>query len=72
MEDEYSVFKSLHGPWGEWRKTFSPVPRKSIKGIWIIGPMYGRTRELFVQDYSSQKQFATTKEYFERKLNGDL
>ena len=74
--------KDQTNPWGEWRKTTSFWPRKSVNGKWIFGFINKRGR----WDYSTEaisggnypngqrtriREFATNKELFERRLRGD-
>jgi len=59
----------------EWKLYTSYVPRKSITGKWIIGPMYKRWRTPAPMDrgkgLGTFKQFAGKKELFEEKLRGN-
>ena len=59
----------------EWKSYTSYVPRKSITGKWIIGPMFKRWRtpsmEYRGKGLGVHKQFAGKKELFEEKLRGN-
>lgn len=69
--------------WSEWRKTSSYIPRKSVYGKWIIGPMYERGKWVDAYDggdFSGYtftrrqrvRQYITKKELFHWRLaNGN-
>lgn len=39
--------------WTEWKRTFCFLPRKSITGIFIVGPVWYRMQESLIHEYAS-------------------